>query len=366
MKIIQIIQKPQLRGAEIFACQLSNHLVSQGNEVLVVTIFKGESILPFSGEIINLDRPLSKRLLDLKGWKKLAKIVNQYNPDIIQANASDTLKYAVSSKILFRWNSPIVFRNANKMGDFINSKLKWVLNKFYLSKIDYVISVSNECEKDFIKTFRYPSNKINTVEIGVENCTLGDVPDNLKFIYEKGPVVVHIGGFVREKNHIELIDIFAEILVNHPTAQLLLIGKGRLESEIRYKVKTLKIDDNVHFLGYRNDVLDILFNSQAFVLPSLIEGLPGVILEAMYCEVPVVAYKVGGIGEILKSNKTGYSIEKNEKDEFVSALNAILLEEKEISRFRKNAKNQVITKFMNSHIATRFSNEYLKIISKNY
>lgn len=138
-------------------------------------------------------------MLDYSGWKLFNKIIEDFKPDIIQANAADTLKFAVSSKLLFKWESKIIFRNANKMGDFINSQMKWRLNKFYLNKVDHVISVSKECEKDFIKTFKYPEHLINTVEIGVEEAAIEKTPNDLKDIFQRGPVLVHIGGFVPEK-----------------------------------------------------------------------------------------------------------------------------------------------------------------------
>ena len=362
MKILQLIQKPQLRGAEIFACQLSNHLMEQGHEVLVVTIFKGDSQLPFKGKLIGLDRPLSKRFFDITGWKKFNSIINDFKPDIIQANAADTLKFAVSSKMLHSWKQPLVYRNANKMGDFITSRLKWRLNNFYISKVAYVISVSEECEKDFIKTFSYPQEKISTVEIGVEEQKLGGIPNDLKEIFKRGPVITHIGGFVPEKNHEGLINIFNGILEKFPETQLLLMGKGNLEGKIKSKVEKLQIKNNVHFLGYRNDVLDILYHSKAFVLPSLIEGLPAVILEAMYCETPVVAYNVGGIGEVVIHGKTGWLVEKNKEDKFQDQLEDILKGNENISDRVKAAKNMISNKFLNKQIAERFAKCYFEVL----
>jgi glycosyltransferase involved in cell wall biosynthesis len=363
VKILQLIQKPQLRGAEIFACQLSNHLMEQGHEVLVVTIFKGDSQLPFKGKLIGLDRPLSKRFFDITGWKKFNSIINDFKPDIIQANAADTLKFAVSSKMLHSWKQPLVYRNANKMGDFITSRLKWRLNNFYISKVAYVISVSEECEKDFIKTFSYPQEKISTVEIGVEEQKLGGIPDDLKEIFRRGPVVSHIGGFVPEKNHEGLINIFNGIVEKFPQTQLLLMGKGNLEGIIKSKVKELQIQYNVHFLGYRSDVLDILNNSKTFVLPSLIEGLPAVILEAMYCETPVVAYNVGGIGEVVIQGKTGWLVEKNEETKFQDQLEEILKGNENIPHKVKAAKNMISDKFLNKQIAKRFVKCYFIVLN---
>ena len=358
-----MIQKPQLRGAEIFACQLSNHLLDRGHDVMVVNIFPGDSKLPFKGEVKYLNRPSSKRLFDYVGWKKIDEIIKDFKPAIIQANAADTLKFAVSSKLLFKWDSKIIFRNANKMGDFINSQMKWHLNNFYINRVDQVISVSKECEKDFIKTFDYPQSLINTVEIGVEETAIEVVPHDLKNIFQRGPVVAHIGGFVPEKNHEGLIRIFSRIKEKYPNIQLFLLGKGKLENHIKDIVRKLELNNDVHFLGHRSDVLEILKNSQAFLLPSFIEGLPGVILEAMYCRTPVIAYNVGGISEVVKSGETGWLIQKGDEDDFVQAslnvLNSSLEKEARIIA----AKTLIHKSFLNSKIAERFEATYKKVIA---
>lgn len=366
MRILQLVQKPQLRGAEIFACQLSNHLVTNGHKVIVVSIFNGDSKLPFKGENINLNRPLSKRFLDIKGWNKFNSIIKEFKPDIIQANAADTLKFAVSSKLLFSWETPIIFRNANKMGDFIDSKLKWNLNNFYLSKVNYVISVSKECEKDLISTFKYPEQKIRTIEIGVEESQLVEIPIDLSSIFQKGPVISHIGGFVPEKNHEASLRIFKNLILEFPQAQLILMGKGKLEKKIKDLATSFEIENNVHFLGYRNDVLDILNHSDAFVLPSLIEGLPAVILEAMYCMAPVVAYDVGGISEIVINNKTGWLVARNDEESFSKSLKEILNNRDGVISIKENAKKMVSQKFSNKKIALRFERCYNEILTQPY
>src|SRR5690606_23109431 len=111
LRIVQVIQKPQYRGAELFACQLSNHLLNQGHEVLMVCLYTGDAILPFKGNIIYLQRPENKRFYDFKGWKRFSQIIKNFHPDVIQANASDTLKFAASSKFFYKISIPIIFRN---------------------------------------------------------------------------------------------------------------------------------------------------------------------------------------------------------------------------------------------------------------
>lgn len=362
MKIIQLIQKPQLRGAEIFASQLSNHLIEKGNQVLVISIFEGDAQLPVNGPFLQLDRPIGKRFYDFKAWKKFSEIVGEFKPDIIQANAADTLKFAISSKFFYRLKVPVVFRNANKMGDFITSGITWRINDFYLSRVASVISVSNECRKDFIETFRFPEEKVITIEIGVEKKKVDQIPKDLKGIFDKGPVITHIGGFVPEKNHLGVLRIFNKALRKHRNAQLLLIGKGSLEEKVKNEVKNCNLEEKVHFVGYRNDVLEILKGSSVFILPSMIEGLPGVILEAMYCTTPVVAYNVGGVGEVVKSGLTGWLIKKGDEKGFSDAVDQVLDNAPDIQRRIVNAKELVQQKFMNTAIADRFLSQYEKVI----
>lgn len=93
-------------------------------------------------------------------------------------------------------------------------------------------------------------------------------------------VIGHIGRFVAQKNHTFLIDIFNELHKKNPSSLLLLVGQGPLMEEIKNKVKELKLNDSVRFLGQRNDVNELYQAFDVFCLPSLYEGLPVVGVEA--------------------------------------------------------------------------------------
>lgn len=93
-------------------------------------------------------------------------------------------------------------------------------------------------------------------------------------------VIGHIGRFVAQKNHTFLIDIFNEVHKKNSNSLLLLVGQGPLKEEIKNKVKELKLDDSVRFLGQRNDANELYQAFDVFCLPSLYEGLPVVGVEA--------------------------------------------------------------------------------------
>lgn len=131
---------------------------------------------------------------------------------------------------------------------------------------------------------------------------------------ENNFVVGHIGRFAIQKNHDFLIDVFYQILKKKSNAELLLIGVGELQNEIIEKVKMLGIENNVHFLGIRNDINGLLNAMDIFLLPSFFEGLPVVGVEAQATGLPV--YASDRITKELPINELShyYSLESSAKE----------------------------------------------------
>ncbi len=99
-------------------------------------------------------------------------------------------------------------------------------------------------------------------------------------------VIGHVGRFATAKNHTFLLDIFAEAVKKLPELQLLLVGDGPLREQVQEKAKQLCIAENIHFLGIRSDVNQLMAAMDAFLFPSLHEGLPVVLVEAQTTGLP--------------------------------------------------------------------------------
>ena len=356
MKILQLIHKIQNRGAETFACQLSNQLLSLGHEIKMVSLYNGEATLPYDQEIIILDEKSSNSPINYRGWKKLAQIIKEFNPDLIQANSGDTLKYAVFSKLIFGWRPFLIFRNASEVGRYLKSPIQKSLNKFLYKNIDWVISVSQASKKDLVSHFPFLKNKIDVIGVGLESF---DDQNSREFLPTDKKHIVHVGGFSFEKNHKGLLDIFQRVLKKNSNAHLHLIGDGPLKKEIEILVAEMNLTDNITCYGFVNDSLSYITAADVLVLPSVIEGLPGVILEAMMCKIPVVAFNVGGISEIL-SEKTGSLIYSGDNSAFSEAILNTLNNTN--SNQIESAYNLVTSNFLNSQLALKFVNSYEKLV----
>jgi glycosyltransferase involved in cell wall biosynthesis len=359
MKIFQIIQKPQARGVELFTALLSEELQKLGHEVILISIFEGNTPLPFSGKQIHLKRPIQKRFWDWNAWNSFSKIIKEESPDIIQANAADTLKFAVFSKKIFGWNSRLVFRNASIMSTYIKSSWVKKFNYTLLNEVQGVVSVSHASQLDLIQFFNLPSSKLEVIPIGI------NFP-NFKELKESQGIteLIHIGGFTFEKNHHQLLDIFESLSKNRGDLRLKLIGDGPLFKEIKAEIKRRNLDENVVLLGSLPNPFSHVSKNSIFLLPSRIEGLPSVILEAMYLKTPVVAYGVGGIPEVLKNGETGWCVPPNDQNGFIKAIEEVIaMDEDAKETIISNAFQLVTSNYSLQKVALQFEEFYKRLLN---
>lgn len=361
MKILQIIQKPQLRGAEIFACQLAVELQHLGHDVSVLYLYEHSSFdLTYDLNYISLGGKIQNRFHDFSAYRRLSQLIKRENYDLVQANAGDTLKYAALSKKIFRWKTPLVFRNANKMSDFIRSSLHRRINAFFLNSVDYIISVSENCRQDIIRLYPPAASKSVTGTIGTFN--FDETEPFLKTSNES--VWINVGSFVPEKNHEFLIELFAQYYKLHQKGKLWLVGDGKLRKMLEKKVADLGLQNQINFFGYRKDVIALIKSADLMVMPSKIEGLPGVILEALSCGKPVVAASVGGIPEVIKNGENGYSFSNYDIRQYIDKIEEILENPSIYDAMSRRGRDLIHKQFLMPQIGQQFENIYNGILFK--
>jgi glycosyltransferase involved in cell wall biosynthesis len=356
MRILQFVQKPQLRGAEIFACQLSDELNDQGHELIIVTLFAGTAELPFKGRIVNLNLSGKNRLFDIGGWRQIAALIEKEKPDLIQANAGDTLKYCIFSKLLFRWQTPVIFRNASMVSLYIKNSYVWFLNRVLYLFTSHIISVSEFTRKDLERLFPGVRKKISVAPIAVKQRSLEGYTSHQPNKF----VVLHIGGFTFEKNHEGIIRIFKKVRQTIPHAELWLVGEGPLRTAIHESVKSQQLEHCVIFWGHQADPYSMLMAANVFILPSIIEGLPAVILESFYAKLPVVAYDVGAVSELVKHQERGLLTRPGNELEFANMIQRISQNDNQY--FTNNAYKFVVEHYLLEKICSRFVEIYKKVL----
>lgn len=359
LRILQLITRKQRRGAEIFAAQLSEKLFRKGFEVKVVSIFEGQDPLPFSQEIDCLKGKRSQRFWDWNAWRKLNNIIREFQPDLVQANASESLKYAAFSKKIWRWETPLIFRNANQMSLFLNNPIQMKINRWWMESVSGVASVSEICRNDFVELF--PKIEASVLPIGI-------VPQDILEKSRANPNIslpdrflLFAGGLVPEKDPLALLDIFKAL--EDKDISLIILGSGPLSPILEQRIAELGIQNRVFIHGNQANIFPILARAEALILPSKVEGLPAIILEAMFCKIPVIAYGVGGIPEVLETGKTGWCMIPGDKLGFIKAIQEVYnLDPNTQGRILENAFVIVQERFTLEKVTQQFEEFYHSIL----
>jgi glycosyltransferase involved in cell wall biosynthesis len=320
MRILHIITRRELRGAEVVARDMCQGLTARGHEVMLVGLFEppdphAADTLTDGLNVADLGGP-KHRGFSLAIARALRECVRKFRPDVVHANAFNALKFAAVVKLLTGAQWPLVYRNVGVASQWVTRPGQRSWGRFLLRQVDRVLSVSDVSRADFAKTYRYPTSQIDIARQGVRLLSPVDKREarqrllaaiERSHIRKCDPchVLIHVGNFAPEKNHGGLVEAFAMIRQQDPQARLVLIGEGPLRPQIEKLIARRQLDDCVCLLGARSDAAQLVAGADLMLLSSHVEGIPGVVLEACAGAVPVVSTSVGGLAEIVEDGVSG-------------------------------------------------------------
>lgn len=240
----------------------------------------------------------------------LRELISRWKPDIVQAHGSEPLKYATLAVAGHR--TSIVYRRIGETPDTISRGPRRFAHAFLIRRAAHVVAVTNALRTDTIEVFHIPAKKVVTIPNGVDarrvepTTNRGAARRNLG-IAPASPVVLSLGALAREKDPMAHLDVSRRVLAEEPTMVHLFVGRGPLRASIE---KAVNDDPVLHrrtqFLGARSDVADILTASDVLLVASRTEGMPANVIEAGMAGLPVVAFAVGGIPEVVTHGSSGF------------------------------------------------------------
>ena len=137
-------------------------------------------------------------------------------------------------------------------------------------------------------------------------------------------LVVAVGNLYPVKGHRYLLEALAQLAPRHPELHVAVAGRGELEAPLRARARELQVDDRFHLLGLRSDIANVLAGADVFVLPSLAEGVPLALLEAMLAGRPVVATSVGEVPIVLDGGRAGLLVQSEDAPALATAVSSLL------------------------------------------
>lgn len=348
MKICLLGQfPPHIGGVASHTYMLVRELVSRGDDVYVLT-YPHHHIQYIDG--ITVETAFTVNIKGLRGLLfffssilKLLIMVRKYDIDIIHAHflIPPGLVAALVGRITDR-KVAVTVHGSDIFIQAQNLVLK-ILIKFILKRADIIAAVNSEIKDEILKMdisgvqdkIRVTPNAVDLEKFKPTNKS--NVFKEMGIEHQK-PVILFVGNLVPQKGLVYLLDAKKEM---DTPAYLVIVGGGHLMGQLKEQVKREKISD-VYFTGARRDVEKIMPQADIFVLPSISEGSPITILEALASGLPVVATDVGGIKEMVTPDE-GLIVPPKDIGALKEAINRILqdnpLRNKMAQRAQLKAKN---------------------------
>lgn len=310
MKIAQIITRSDtIGGAQNHVLDLCCELRKLDHQVQVFVGGAGpfrEALrareIPVTG-LRFLQRPLNP-LCDAAAFMELLREIRHLRPDLIACHSS---KAGLLGRLVARvLRVPVVFTahgwSFTEGISPVAARLFRGLEKLVAPLSDKIICVSERDRVLALEAGICAVDRLQTIHNGVADIPAAAFADPLR-----EPVrLMMVARLDRQKNHGLLLDCLAQQMDLNWTLDL--VGDGPLASILRAQVEALGLSERVRFLGFRQDVVQLLAQAQLAVLCTHWEGLPLTILEAMRAGLPVVASHVGGVGETIIDGETGFLV----------------------------------------------------------
>lgn len=177
-------------------------------------------------------------------------------------------------------------------------------------------------------------------------------------------IVLYLGRFHPKKCPDDLVKAFPKVIEKVPNAKLIFTGMGEEEAKLKRFVSDLNLEEEVVFTGpaWGNDKWSLLKNCDVFVLPSVVEGHPIAVIDAMACEKPVIATNLGPFPEIIKDGETGLLVPLHAPDDLADAIIELALDEVKRKEMGKMARKDVEERFDINKIADVYLRIYEELV----
>ncbi len=355
-KVLILNSYPHIGGAEMFIIGLALGLKEKGWEVYLA-LRQGSD---FIQEALRFNLPVwslpMEADFDLKTEKILFRLHKQYQFDLVFSTDERSARLGgVFAKL--HSGIPHIARLRTVWDPHSQEKFsrrfRYRLGYWFL--INLIITNSSAAERDLIKNYKIPASKVKVVYNGINlphimshQFVKGNFREELQ-LPENAFVISHIGRISPPKNQLEAIEAAELIFEQVPNAYLILVGKPvhkEYFQKVLKKRNTSPFKERIFILGHRNDISQILLDTNVLLSTSTAEGLPNVMIEAGFFGKPVVGRDVNGNGEIISNGINGYLLpEEVDAEAFGEALLRIYKNPRLAEKMGRNAQQIVQKRF---------------------
>ncbi|SFP89953.1 glycosyltransferase family 4 protein [Hydrogenimonas thermophila] len=324
-------------------------------------------ICPINSEIAKVCKPFCiveeiqmSGDLDISMIFRIKKIIKFHNANIVHVHSrrGADIMGMVAAKLS---KTPVVL---SRRVDNPEPKL-WA--KFKYSFYDHIVTIS-EAIRNVLISEGVKSEKITTVYSAVDS-SIYDKPCSKTYFLqefklpENTKTIGVIAQLIPRKGHKYLLQIVPDIIKIFPNLHILFFGKGPIKNELEDIIKTKNLQNNVHMIGFRDDLLQWIGCLDLVVHPALMEGLGVSLLQAAAAGVPIIASPFGGMPEIVHNNVNGFLVDPHDSKTLFEKISLLLNDQNLSIKFGKAGKEIVKSKFSIESMVDGNLSIYKKVLS---
>jgi glycosyltransferase involved in cell wall biosynthesis len=361
LRIAQMIESDGPGGAEQVVVHLALALHNAGAHSVVFVPSDGEGWLARqlygSGvaiEHFRVDRPVSSSCA-----RTLTDGLRRHSIDVVHSHEFSMAVYGAWAS----WRTSIPHVITMHGSTYYARRLRRRLAlRAAIGTSGLTVAVSNQLADTISRDLRVPRSKLRMVPNGVR-CESARNP-TLRAELDLTPtdrLLVSVGNLYPVKGHQYLIAAMALIRAAHPSVHLAIAGRGDRADALLSQARELGVADRIHLLGLRSDISSILADADIFVMPSLSEGLPLALLEAMVAGCPIIASDVGEIGDALGQGECGVLVTAGNAAHLASALDRLLRDRTRATELGRRASARARAEYDVASMVLRYVDGYTKL-----
>jgi len=361
-----INQTPPIGGIQNFLINLVNRIDQTKFRTTVINFIHSEPLVQsISQEVCPVLSLNKKPGFDWGLIRSLSDLLKGKKPDVIQTHNWGTL---VEGFLAGSMGGITRFVHAER-GTLNRNWKNIMVQQLLWRRMDKVLCVSEAHKHEIIETIHFPSSRIHSIVNGVDvdkfqpNSTM-----RASFRKEMGLTDEHICigsvGYLRPiKNHILLMKAGKEICHQYHNVRICLIGEGPEKEKLMLAAQENGIQAQVIFCGARHDIPLVLNGMDVFVLPSLNEGLPNAVLEAMATKIPVIASHVGGVPEVVQNEENGLLFTSNDPTSLTRKLEDLISYPEKRKMLAQNGRDRVVSQFSLDSMVKAYEDLYQSLVA---
>ncbi len=361
IKVLLMIDKAMLGGGQRHVLQLVTGLDRDRFDVRVATESEGFLIDELRKKEITTHAIAIGKRVSRRAYESCVEAIAAFQPDIVHTHGGVAGVYGRLATSRHRLIKIVhTYHGIHYLhGSRLQRTLFSYIDRFMLKRTDIVICVAKSDFALGLKSRVVTHSKGHVITNGV------DVDEFSSITRERTQGQFIVGTVARlhtQKGIEHLIRAARSVADNHANVRFHIVGDGELRPDLEKLVHTLGLESHIRFLGAQRDIKPFLGTLDLFVLPSLWEGFPYVLLEAMAARVPIVATHVDGIAEILQHGNDALLVEPKNPSMLAGAIVDSVTSDALRTRLSENAFRRVQTTFHVRDMVARIEALYAALI----